>query len=219
MPQLSIVQQIAILFIPVLLGITIHEAAHAWVASKLGDTTAKKLGRLSFNPIKHIDLIGTIIVPILILISSGFSFIFGWAKPVPINSSQLKNPRRDTALITAAGPISNLLMAFLWTLIFKIVMLWDPKYSITALFLILVAKAGITINLLLAFLNLIPIPPLDGSRICASLLPPRQAYYYQKIEPLGFIILLALAFTGVLGWILSPLLNGSIIFLKFVFGL
>lgn len=216
MLELTSVQRLVIWILPILFAVTIHEAAHAWVASRLGDKTAKMLGRLSFNPIKHIDLIGTIIVPILILILSQFSFVFGWAKPVPINASYFKNPRRDLALATAAGPISNLLMALLWALCLKLGSLFNPAHSNTALFMVLTGQAGIIINLFLAYLNLIPIPPLDGGRIAMSLLPLRQALIYQKIEPYGFFILLALLFSGLLGWFIRPLVKMSLAVIFFL---
>jgi Zn-dependent protease len=207
--ELSIAQQITIWILPVLFAITLHEAAHAWVAYRLGDTTAKMLGRVSFNPLRHIDLIGTVIVPILILVLSQFSFVFGWAKPVPINSSQFRNPRRDLALTTAAGPFSNLLMALFWALLCKLGLSLNPRASSSALFLTLTAQAGMLINLLFAWLNLIPLPPLDGSRIVASFLPLKALGPYQKIEPYGFIILLLLMFTGILGMLINPPIRWS----------
>ncbi|MDI9817685.1 MULTISPECIES: site-2 protease family protein [unclassified Legionella] len=219
MLELTATQQIAIWLLPILFAITLHEAAHAWAAYRLGDNTAKLLGRLSFNPIRHIDLVGTIIVPIIILVLSQFNFVFGWAKPVPINESNLRNPRRDTALVTAAGPLSNLLMALFWASLLKLAMMLDPQSSNIVLFLFLTARAGILINLLLAYLNLIPIPPLDGSRILASFLPPRLAMSYQKIEPFGFFILVILLITGVLGWFIFPLLSWSLAVLRVLFNL
>lgn len=219
MLELTTVQQIAIWLLPVLFAITLHEAAHAWVAYRLGDTTAKMLGRVSFNPIRHIDLIGTIIVPIAILLLSQFHFVFGWAKPVPINDSQFRHPRRDVALATAAGPLSNLLMAIMWTGLLKISAGLSPQSSNLALFLLLAARAGIIINLLLAYLNLIPIPPLDGSRIVASLMPPRASAIYLRLEPWGFFILLILMFTGVLAWLINPPIQWSLIFLRSLFNL
>lgn len=209
MLELTTVQRIVIWILPVLFAITIHEAAHAWMANRLGDTTAKMLGRLSFNPLKHIDLIGTIIVPIVVLILSHFNFVFGWAKPVPINGAAFPNPRRDMALATAAGPLSNLIMAFLWTICLKFGIMLDPRTSNIALFMSLTGQAGMVINLLLAYLNLLPIPPLDGGRIVASILPLRQALQYQKIEPYGIFILLALIFSGALGWLISPPISWS----------
>lgn len=219
MQTLTLIQKIAVWAIPVLLAITLHEAAHAWVANRCGDSTAKMLGRLSMNPFRHIDFIGTIIVPVVVAVLSQFQFIFGWAKPVPINWSRLHKPRRDTGLVAAAGPISNLIMAILWSVCLKIASMFHPETSRPILFLLLTAQAGIIINLILAFLNLIPVPPLDGSRIIVSLLPPRQAIQYLRLEPFGFIILIALLFTGILGWILNPLLTWSLHLINSLFNL
>jgi Zn-dependent protease len=204
MQTFSILQTVAIWMIPVLFAITLHEAAHAWVASQCGDTTAKALGRLSINPINHIDPIGTVLVPIVIAVLSGFQFIFGWAKPVPINWFQLRNPRRDMALVAVAGPLSNVIMAMFWVCCAKLGLTLDPSTSQVAAFMFLTGKAGIMINLIFALLNLIPIPPLDGSRVVASLLPPAASHQYMKLEPFGFVILVILMFTGILGWILFP---------------
>ncbi|STX43134.1 transmembrane protein [Legionella donaldsonii] len=217
MLELTTIQQIVTWILPVLFAITLHEAAHALVANYFGDKTAKMLGRLSVNPLRHIDLIGTIIVPVITLILSGF--VFGWAKPVPINSSQLRNPRRDMVLVSAAGPLSNLIMAFLWACCLKLATMLDPNSSNIALFLLLTSRAGILINLLLAYFNLIPIPPLDGGRVVACLLPIRQALIYEKIEPFGFFILLALLFSGILGWLLNPAISWSLATIRFLFNL
>lgn len=219
MSQLTTIQQIAIWILPILFAITVHEAAHGWMANRLGDSTAKLLGRLTLNPIKHIDLVGTIIVPIVILLITQFHFVFGWAKPVPINGANLRNPRRDMAWVALAGPGVNLIMALLWACALKLSTLMDPLNSSPAQFLFLSAQAGIIINLILGYLNLIPIPPLDGSRVLAALIPRRTAYYYDKIEPFGFIILLLLMISGLLGLILSPLIMGSARFILTVFGL
>lgn len=217
MLELTTIQQIVTWILPVLFAITLHEAAHALVANYFGDKTAKMLGRLSVNPLRHIDLIGTIIVPVITLILSGF--VFGWAKPVPINSSQLRNPRRDMVLVSAAGPLSNLIMAFLWACCLKLATMLDPNSSNIALFLLLTSRAGILINLLLAYFNLIPIPPLDGGRVVACLLPVRQALIYEKIEPFGFFILLALLLSGILGWLLNPAISWSLATIRFLFNL
>jgi Zn-dependent protease len=217
--NLSLVQQIVVWVIPVLLAITLHEAAHAWVANRCGDTTAKNLGRLSMNPLKHVDLFGTVLVPLLVGLLSQFQFIFGWAKPVPIEWNRLRHPRRDMAWVTLAGPCINLLMAVLWTACLKISLYLHPQTNLSALFLFLMAQAGIVVNLILAFLNLIPVPPLDGSRILASMLPPKAAENYLKIEPFGFLILIALLFTGALSWLLRPLLYASLHLLQNLFSL
>lgn len=203
MLTLTLIQTIAVWIAPVLLAITLHEAAHAYVANRCGDSTAKMLGRLSANPLRHIDPIGTVIVPIIIAVLSQFQFVFGWAKPVPVNWYQLRNPRRDMALVAAAGPVSNILMALIWASCMKAGLLLNPSTSIIATFMVLTGRAGIIINLVLALLNLIPIPPLDGSRIIASILPPKLASYYMKLEPFGFVIIFSLLFTGALGWLIG----------------
>jgi Zn-dependent protease len=219
MPEFTLIQQICIWALPILLAITLHEVAHAYVAYKCGDNTAKMFGRLSFNPIRHIDPIGTVILPLLIGVLTHFSFLFGYAKPVPINWNQLKHPTRDMILVALAGPVSNLVMALLWAGLFKMASLIHPESSMPALFLLMTARAGIMINLILAFLNLIPIPPLDGSRVLLSFLPPKQALFFVSLEPYGFLILTVLAFTGLLGYILSPLINGSLFVLHLIYNL
>lgn len=219
MPEFTLIQQACIWAFPVLLAITLHEAAHAYVANLCGDTTAKMLGRLSLNPIRHIDPIGTLLIPIAIGLLTHFSFVFGYAKPVPINWSQLRHPRRDMIWVTLAGPVSNILMAILWGGCFKIATNLHPETSMPALFLLMSARAGMIINLVLAALNLLPIPPLDGSRVISSLLPPRKAIIYEKIEPYGFVILILLMFTGVLNRILAPLINIGLYALSAIFQL
>ncbi|BCA95925.1 peptidase M50 [Legionella antarctica] len=219
MQEFTIIQQICIWALPVLLAITLHEAAHAYVANRCGDTTAKMFGRLSLNPIRHIDPVGTIILPIVAGLLTNFTFVIGYAKPVPINQNQLRNPRRDMILVTLAGPCSNFLMAFLWAGCLKIATLLHPEASMLALFLLFTSRAGMIINLVLAFLNLIPIPPLDGSRVVSSLLPTRQALIYEKIEPYGFFILVILIFTGILGYVLLPLINSSMALLGMIYRL
>lgn len=196
METLPIIQRIAIWAIPVLFAITVHEVAHGWVASKLGDQTARMMGRLTLNPIKHIDIIGTIVVPVVLLVLGGF--ILGWAKPVPVNWNNLKNPRRDMALVAAAGPVTNLIMALIWAVIAKL------GISLGILPLSLMGQAGILINLILMVLNLIPLPPLDGSRVVTAFLSGPAAYAYNRIEPYGFFILLALLVFGLLHYILVP---------------
>jgi len=203
MNSLTVIQKIAVWALPLLFAITVHEYAHGWAAHKLGDNTAKNLGRLSLNPIRHIDPLGTIVVPLLLMISSGF--IFGWAKPVPVNWHNLRQPRRDMALVALAGPGSNLLRALLWGAVMKVGYLYaggepDP----IALYLIYAGTAGIFINIILMVLNLLPIPPLDGSRVLSSLVSPDIARRLAQIEVYGFIILVVLLLTGILGQIISP---------------
>jgi Zn-dependent protease len=219
MLELSIVQKIAIWIVPILSAITLHEASHAYIANYFGDTTAKMLGRLSLNPMKHIDPIGTVLVPILVALLTQFSFVFGWAKPVPINWSQLHNPRRDMALVALAGPLSNLGMALLWAFCLKIGLMMDPKTSKVALFLLLTGNAGVIINLILCVLNLIPLPPLDGSRVVSSVLPPKYSTTYERLEPFGLLILVLLLVTGILGFIMQPILQALLSLLQAIFDL
>ena len=202
MPDLSLVQKIAIWVVPVILGITVHEVAHGWIARKLGDNTAFMLGRLTLNPLKHIDPMGTILIPgMLLLLQAGF--IFGYAKPVPINWKNLHHPKRDMALVAAAGPVANLLMAIAWALLLRLgVVLGD-----SGLALVYMGVAGISINGILMILNLLPLPPLDGGRVMTGLLPGPMAYKFSRIEPYGFFILIGLLVTGVLGAVLWPLIS------------
>lgn len=204
MQQLTTIQEVVVWVLPLLFAITLHEVAHGWIAEKLGDPTARMLGRITLNPVKHIDLIGTVIVPITLLWLSHFSFTFGWAKPVPITWQNLRNPRRDTALVAAGGPCANFLMALFWALILKIGLMTNPQANVTSVFLILSGQIGILINLILMVLNLIPIPPLDGSRILSSFIPGRAAALLDRIEPYGFMIILILIITGILRFILLP---------------
>lgn len=196
MEQLTIPQLFAVWTLPILFGITVHEAAHGWVASRFGDDTAKVLGRVTINPIKHIDWFGTILLPTVLLLSTGI--IFGWAKPVPINWGRLKNPRRDMALVALAGPGANLLMVLFWALIAKGGMLLFSMALLWAKALIYMGLAGISINLVLMLLNLIPIPPLDGSRVLYSFLPTSITMRLQNFEFVGLLILVLLLFTGLL---------------------
>lgn len=219
MPTLSFLQTLAVWIVPVLLAITLHEAAHAWAAHRCGDSTAKMLGRLSMNPFRHVDLVGTVLVPLAVAVMSNFQFVFGWAKPVPISWNNLNKPRRDMALVAAAGPMSNFVMALMWAVLFKIGLVLNPATSILGLYFVLTGQAGILINLVLAFLNLLPIPPLDGSRVLTACLSPRHAYQYNKLEPYGFFILLALLLTHVLSWILSPLIYGGMSIIAVLFNL
>lgn len=196
MNELTTLQLIAIWILPVIFAITLHEVAHGWVAFKLGDNTAYKLGRITVNPIKHIDPIGTIILPSLLLMTIGF--VFGWAKPVPVNFQQLNQPRRDMALVALAGPGANLLMAIFWAIIINIGFLFYSSYE-SAVFFIYVGQAGVIINLILMLLNLLPILPLDGGRVVHAMLPLNMADKFGKLEPFGLILLITLVLTGVLG--------------------
>jgi Zn-dependent protease len=190
----DIIYKIAVNAIPLLLAITLHEAAHGYAARVFGDRTAEMLGRISLNPIKHIDWVGTVAVPALTLAIGGF--FFGWAKPVPVNFNNLRNPKRDMIWVAAAGPAANLVMAIAWAIILKA----SDMSSIDA-----IARAGVAWNVGLMVLNLLPILPLDGGRIVAGLLPRQLSYTYSRMEPYGLFIVLGLAVAGILGKILSPL--------------
>ncbi|MEE9423605.1 MAG: site-2 protease family protein [Methylococcales bacterium] len=199
----TLVQKFAIWVLPVLFAITVHEVAHGWVARKLGDNTAWMLGRLTLNPIKHIDPVGTILVPGILFMTSGM--IFGWARPVPVNWRNLHNIRRDMFLVALAGPAANLMMAIIWALLAKIAMEAEvPYFSVP---LVLMGEAGVIINLLLMVINLLPIPPLDGGRILNALLPPSLSDVYQRIEPFGLIVMAGLLYTGMLGSIIMPMMG------------
>ncbi len=200
MNELTLMQRIAVWILPVVFAITVHEVAHGWVAKKYGDHTASLLGRLTLNPIKHIDPLGTLIIPGLLLLT-GTGFIFGWAKPVPVDARNFKNPLHDMAIVAFAGPLANLLMAIGWALIARLgVMIGMEAISLP---LIYTGIAGISINLVLALINLLPIPPLDGSRILTGMLPAKWAWQYNRLERFGFIILLLLLYSGILSVLLA----------------
>lgn len=202
--ELSLPQLVAVYAIPVILAITLHEAAHAFVAARLGDRTAQQQGRMTMNPLAHIDPVGTLLVPALILLASkalGGGLLFGWARPVPIVPSNLRSPRRDMGIVAAAGPGANIVMALLWGFALKLLVLSGTGNE----FVVRMAYAGVLVNLVLAILNLLPIPPLDGGRIVASLLPVRLSNAYSRIEPWGLFVLLALLVTGALGGVIAPL--------------
>jgi len=200
--ELSLIQKIIVYAPPVIFAITVHEAAHGYAAKYFGDMTAYQAGRISLNPLKHIDPFGTILLPAMTILLGGI--LFGWAKPVPVNFSRLRHPKKDMLWVAAAGPASNFVMALFWALVLKITM---DSPSFMAEPFSLMAKAGIGINIVLMVLNLLPLPPLDGGRIVVSLLPMHLARPFAQVERFGFIILLVLLFTGVLSRILDPFIN------------
>lgn len=217
----SLIATLAIWALPVLLAITLHEAAHGYVARHFGDPTADLAGRITLNPLKHIDPIGTLVVPAAILAAStlfaGGGILFGWAKPVPVDFGRLRKPKADMLWVAAAGPFVNLVMAVAWALLFKVAL--DLPESDYTMPMLKMADAGMQINTVLMVLNLLPIPPLDGGRIAVSLLPNRLAWQYARLEPYGFPILLILLFTGLLGTVLWPFIAGFRFLLATVFGL
>lgn len=201
--EMTVVQKVAIWALPLIFAITVHEVAHGFVASLFGDQTAKLSGRLTLNPIKHIDIVGTIILPLLMLMTS--NFIFGWAKPVPVDQRNLRNPRRDMAIVAAAGPVANLLMALIWAFIAKGgILLNNQGNDWLGVPLAYMGEAGIMINIVLGVLNLLPLPPLDGGNILKNILPPRMAYRLSFIEPYSFFILILLLVTGFLSTLIGP---------------
>lgn len=217
--NLSLPQLIAVYAIPVLLAITLHEAAHAWIASRLGDPTARLQGRVSANPLRHVDPVGTLLVPALILLLGkalgAGGLLFGWAKPVPVDASAFRAPRRDLGLVAAAGPGANLLMAIAWAAILKLLVVFNVAIE----FLLLMAQAGILCNLGLAALNLIPVPPLDGGRIIASVLPWRAALLWYRLERFGLLIVLVLLATGLLGAVITPAIGAGVSLISWLFNL
>ncbi len=202
MGELQAIQRLAIWVLPVLLAITLHEVAHGWTALRYGDTTARDLGRLSLNPLRHVDPIGTVVVPAVLFFLGGF--IFGWAKPVPVDFHRLRNPRRDMALVALAGPAANLVMAVGWALVMSLGAGMAAAAPEVGMPLYYMGRAGITINIIIGVLNMLPVPPLDGSRVLAGLLPPRVGELFARVEPYGLIILVALLASGWLGKILGP---------------
>lgn len=200
--DLTVIQIIAISALPLLFAITLHEVAHGWVASYFGDQTARLSGRLSLNPLKHIDPVGTVILPLLMLVFA--NFIFGWAKPVPVDARNMRNPRRDMGIVALAGPASNLVMALLWGGVARLGMMAVDAGNDWLVPLVYMGEVGIKINVVLGVLNLIPLPPLDGGKILESLLPPRLAYQVGLLEPYGFFILILLLVTNILSFILLP---------------
>jgi len=211
----QLIQTISIAAIPILFAITLHEAAHGYVARHFVDMTAYQQGRISLNPIRHIDPIGTVVLPLLTLALGGI--LFGWAKPVPVNFGALRNPKKDMLWVALAGPASNLFMAMGWAIFYKVALLNPDSYFAEPL--LQMASIGIKINVVLMVLNLLPLPPLDGGRVAISLLPRPQAYQLAKLEPYGIFILIFMAITPVLSWILAPLVNVVYQIIFFLFGI
>lgn len=216
----DIIRQVAISALPVLIAITFHELSHGYVAYRLGDATAKMMGRLTINPLAHIDLFGTIIMPVLLLVFTNGQFVFGYAKPVPINPMNFKNPRKGMALSAAAGPITNILLAIASLLILKFAVspllgIMPEGVAVKILGPIaMMLRASIIMNAVLAAFNLIPIPPLDGGRVVAGLLPYKHAISFDKIEPFGMIIVIVLIATGLAKYFVIPLVNLFLMFLQ-----
>jgi Zn-dependent protease len=212
----DIAYTIAVWAAPVLFAITLHEAAHGWVANKLGDPTAKKLGRITINPIKHIDPMGTVVVPLFLAMVS--PFVLGWAKPVPVEPRYFKSPLLDMALVAVAGPVSNFFMACFWAMFILLAQL-SLEHSPLLVFLAEMGEKGIIINIVLMVLNLLPIPPLDGGRVVAGILPMNLAMPFMQLERFGMIIILLLLVSGILGKIMWPFVLYFVNIIGFIFGL
>jgi Zn-dependent protease len=208
MQELTLVQQLAALALPLIFAVTLHEAAHGWMARRLGDPTAEMLGRVTLNPLRHIDLLGTLVVPTLMYLTT--HFLFGWAKPVPVTWQNLRKPGRDMALVAAAGPGANLLMALFWAIVAKTGYALEGASHWLSGPLMEMGKLGIWINAILMVLNLLPILPLDGGRILAAALPPRVSARFARLEPWGIFIVVGLLLTGILGAVLGPVLRGVV---------
>ncbi|WP_295857274.1 site-2 protease family protein [uncultured Xylophilus sp.] len=202
----KLIQTVLVYALPVIFAITVHETAHGYMARRLGDNTAYMLGRLTLNPIKHIDPVGTILMPVLLYFATSGAFLFGYAKPVPVNFGHLRRPRRDMVLVALAGPLSNFLQAILWAL----VLVGLVAAGVQERFFIEMARAGILVNLVMWAFNLFPLPPLDGGRVLAGLLPWKQSQWLARIEPYGFFIVLGLVVAGIVGtyW-LMPLMSAG----------
>jgi len=210
------VATIVLWVVPVVFAITLHEAAHGYVARLFGDRTAEALGRITLNPLRHIDPVGTVLVPAMLFLTAGPQYIFGWAKPVPVNFGKLRHPKRDMLWVAGAGPLANFAMAFGWMLLLKLTMAdgaW-PSDGLARM-----SQIGVSVNLVLMALNLLPIPPLDGGRIAVSLLPDRAAAAWARVEPFGFFVIVALMFTHVLGDLIRPVRDAGAWLLRLVVGI
>lgn len=206
----DLIQTVAVYALPVLFAITLHEAAHAYAAKYFGDVTAYQMGRMSLNPIRHIDVFGTILIPVLLYFATSGAFLFGYAKPVPIDFGRLRKPKRDMAWVALAGPAANFLMALLWML-FSILL---GVVQVDEVFFARMAEAGVLVNLVMFAFNLFPIPPLDGGRVLTSMLPNKYAYKFAQIEPYGFFIVMALVMLKVLHFWLMPVMFVAIAALR-----
>lgn len=207
MPDLNLLSTLFVFIIPVIFAVTVHEVAHGWVASQFGDQTAKTMGRLTLNPIKHIDPVGTILVPAVMFFASGF--VFGWAKPVPVDWRNLGHPRRDMALVAIAGPAANFLMLLIWAVLAKVIALSGSDANHFAQLIFVMCGIGITINIVLMILNLFPLLPLDGGRILTAMLPHNLAIPFSRLEPYGLVILVLLLVSGILWEVLLPMIAGT----------
>ena len=215
--ELGLPALVAVWVLPVLFAITVHEVAHGFAARYFGDRTAEMLGRLTLNPLKHIDPVGTVLVPGVMLLLGGF--IFGWAKPVPVAFRNLRHPKTDMAIVAAAGPAANLLMALAWAVVVKLSVVYHVALGPAALFAALIGVAGISINLILMVLNLLPIPPLDGGRVVVGVLPEPASSQFARIEPFGLFVVLGLLALGWLHFLLAPMIHWALILVLKVVGL
>jgi Zn-dependent protease len=202
----NLIQTVSVYAIPVIFAITMHEAAHGYVAKYFGDRTAYMMGRVTLNPFSHIHLVGTILLPLLLYFSTSGALLFGYAKPVPVNFGNLRHPKRDMVWVALAGPAANLLQAIVWALLYVVY----TDFGVTEKFFLAMCKAGVLSNVVMFAFNLFPLPPLDGGRIVVGLLPMRQAYQFSRIEPYGFFIVMALALTGVVNHLwLDPVMSAT----------
>jgi Zn-dependent protease len=208
-------QTIVLWVVPVVFAITLHEAAHGYVARRFGDRTAEMLGRITLNPLRHIDLVGTIVVPAMLYLTAGPQYIFGWAKPVPVNFGNLRHPKRDMLWVAAAGPLANFAMAFGWALVLKVTLADGvaPSEGLASM-----ARIGVSVNLVLMALNLLPLPPLDGGRIAVSLLPQPASGWWSRLEPFGLFIILGLMFARLLDDVIRPLRDAGVWLLRALTG-